>query len=96
MFVNIVRFPPIQEGKDDEFMAWFARSNEAFAPFEGFVRRRLLKPSDGGAYVAIVEHDSLETFMAMHTSSVQAGLREEVALLLDGDPAPAFFEVIIG
>jgi antibiotic biosynthesis monooxygenase (ABM) superfamily enzyme len=96
MLVNIVRFPPIRQGKDDEFRAWFARSNDAYAAFEGLVSRRLLEPREGGNYVAIVEHESFETFMAMHTSPVQAGLRQEVEPLLDGDPNASFYEVVIG
>lgn len=96
MLVNVVRFPPIRQGQDDEFRAWFVLSNEAYAPFDGFVSRRLLEPREGGNYVAIVEHESFETFMAMHTSPVQAELRQEVGLLLDGDPTPSFYEVVIG
>lgn len=96
MLVNVVRFSPIQQGQDDEFRAWFVRSNEDYAPFEAFVGRRLLELCQGGNYVAIVEHESFETFMAMHTSPVQAESRHEVGLLLDGDPTPSFYEVVIG
>ncbi len=72
MFVNIVEFPKIREGKDTEFRQWFADSNRAYADHPGFIRRVLLQPRDGGNYVAVVEHESYETFMAMHTSSTQA------------------------
>lgn len=70
MFVNIVEFPPIAAGRKDDFEAWFEWSNELYARFEGFLSRRLLKPLDSdGPYVGIVEHESHETFMAMHTSA---------------------------
>lgn len=28
MFINIINFPPIKEGKDAEFREWFAWSNQ--------------------------------------------------------------------
>lgn len=96
MFVNIVQFPAVKPGKDAEFLAWFAESSQAYSGHEGFISRRLLKPQAGGNYVAIVEHDSYQTFMAMHTSPTQAVFRERVRPLLDGDPAPAFYEVVAG
>lgn len=95
MFVNIVHFPPIVDGRDAEFREWFAWSNQQYASHEGFVRRQLLKPSEDGNYVAIVEHDSYETFMAMHTSPTQAEARRRVEPLMDGNPTPHFYEVIL-
>jgi heme-degrading monooxygenase HmoA len=96
MFVNIVHFPPIAEGKDAEFQKWFAWSNEQYAGHKGFIRRRLLKPRDGGTYAAIVEHENYETFMAMHTSPTQAEARTRVTPLMKGDPTPRFYEVVLG
>ncbi len=96
MFVNVVHFPSIREGKDAEFRQWFAWSNEEFAKHNGFIRRRLLKPRQGGNYAAIVEHESYETFMAMHTSPTQAEARKRVNPLFDGDPAPEFYDVVVG
>ncbi len=96
MFVNIVNFPPIKAGKDQEFRLWFAWSNEEFARHEGFIARRLLKPRAGGNYAAIVEHESYKTFQAMHTSPAQAEASKRVEGLLDGDPKPEFYEVVVG
>jgi heme-degrading monooxygenase HmoA len=48
MFVNIVHFPKIKEGKDMEFRQWFEDSNRAYAKHNGFIRRVLLQPRDGG------------------------------------------------
>ena len=62
MFVVIIRFPAIKAGKDAEFRDWFTWSNGEFARHKGFLGRRLLKPIDGGTYVAIMEHESRETF----------------------------------
>ncbi|MBI5487081.1 MAG: antibiotic biosynthesis monooxygenase [Deltaproteobacteria bacterium] len=95
MFVNIVKFPKIREGKDRAFREWFTWSNERYSKHQGFIRRRLLQPSEGGEYSAIVEHESRDTFMAMHTSPTQAEAHERVEPLFDGGPSPEFFETVI-
>lgn len=94
MFVVIINFPPVKQGKDDEFRDWFAWSNREFAKYSGFISRRLLKPIEGGNYAAIVEHRSHETFMAMHTGPEHAEAGKRVMALLDGKPAPGFYEVV--
>jgi heme-degrading monooxygenase HmoA len=96
VFVNIVEFPPINKGKDDEFKKWFAWSNTVYEKFDGFISRRLLKPTKGKKnYAAIVEHESEGTFMAMHTSEERQKAWEKVEPLLEGSPTPAFYDVII-
>lgn len=94
MFVNIVHFPKIKEGMDAEFRRWFEDSNRAYSKHSGFIRRILLQPRDGGSYVAIVEHESHETFMAMHTSATQAELRQRSRSLFEGNPQPKFYETV--
>ncbi len=96
MFVNIMQFPPIQEGKETEFHAWFAWSNEQYAKHKGFIRRRLLKPRKKGSFSALVEHESLDTFMAMHTSPTQAEAMERVKPLFKGHPTAQFYDVVEG
>lgn len=95
MFVNIIQFPPIKAGKDDEFREWFTASNAEYAKHKGFISRRLLKSRQGGKYVGLVEHESYETFMAMHTSASQAEMRKRSLGLFDGDPTPDFLEVVL-
>lgn len=97
MFVNIVEFPPIVAGKEQEFEDWFAWSNELYQPFAGFVSRRLLKPTRAdGPYVGIVEHESEETFMAMHTSDTREQAREKVEDCFGGGrPTPRFYAVVV-
>ena len=68
MFIVIINFPPIKTGKDAEFREWFILTNKEFANHKGLISPRLLKPIKGGNYAAIVEHESQETFMAMHDS----------------------------
>ena len=96
MFVNIIYFPPIKEGKDAEFRQWFAWSNEVYARHKGFISRKLLLPRQGGNYAALVEHESYDTFMAMHTSPTQAEANQRVKPLLEGSPTPEFYEVVLG
>jgi heme-degrading monooxygenase HmoA len=96
MFVAFINFPPIKPGKDAEFKEWFAWSNREFAPLKGFIRRRLLKPREGGNYAAFVEFESYEAFTTIHTSPTHNEADKRVALLLDGSPTPGFYEVVMG
>ena len=96
MFVVIINFPPIKAGKDAEFLEWFAGTNKKFANHKGFIGRRLLKPMKGGNYAAFVEHESQETFLAMHNSPAHDEAGKLLGPLFDGKPSPEFFEVIIG
>ena len=95
MFVTIIKFPPIKEGMDDQFRRWFTASNEEFAKYPGFVRRRLLKPSGGGAYVGLVEFESAESFKEMHNTPRHDEFRGMVEPVFDGRPEPTFCEVVI-
>jgi heme-degrading monooxygenase HmoA len=95
VFVNIIHFPPIKDGKDAEFRQWFTWSNEEYAKHKGFISRKLLLPREGGNYAAVVEHESYDTFMAMHTSPTQAEANRRVKPLLDGSPTPVFYEVVL-
>lgn len=95
MFVNIMQFPTIKPGKETAFHEWFAWSNELYSRHPGFVRRRLLKARKGENYIAIVEHESLDTFMAMHNSPDQADANQRVRPLFeDGGPHAQFFETV--
>jgi heme-degrading monooxygenase HmoA len=96
MFVNIIEFPPIKKGKDEEFKKWFEWSNTVYEKFEGFISRRLLKPTEAdGKYSAIVEHESEKTFTAMHLSDERQKAWAKVEPLPDGSPTPHFYEVAI-
>ncbi len=96
-FVNIVHFPGIKEGKEQEFIAWFKRSSEIFAKHPGFLSRKLLKSTEeDGAYAAIVEHRSKETFMAMHLSDERQELFGQVKPLMEGMPTPEFYQIVTG
>ena len=94
MFMVIISFPPIKNGKDNEFQKWFASSNKMFSNFEGFLSRRLLRPAEGGNYAAVVEFKNQAAFQAMHSSSIHDKAGEQVRPLLDGNPTPRFYEVV--
>jgi len=96
MFVVIISFPPIKDGKEAEFQQWFAWSNQVFSNFEGFISRRLLKPLEGGNYAAIVEFESQAAFQAMHSSSIHDDAGKRVKPLFNGLPTPKFYEVLQG
>jgi heme-degrading monooxygenase HmoA len=96
MFIVIISFPPIKDGKDAEFQEWFTSSNQAFSNSKGFISRRLLKPVEGGNYAAIVEFENQAAFQAMHSSSIHDRAGEQVRPLFDGKPTPKFYEVIVG
>ncbi len=95
MFVNIIEFPPVKEGKDREFREWFEWSNEVYAKFNGFISRRLLEPKEKGNYLGLVEHESEETFMVMHLSDERQKAWAKVESLLQGSPIPTFYSVIL-
>ncbi len=95
MFINLIEFPAITAGKDQQFREWFESSNRIYERFPGFISRRLLQPRAGeGGYWAIVEHETEETFMAMHTSPERAEVWAAVEPLLTGKPTPRFLEVV--
>jgi heme-degrading monooxygenase HmoA len=96
MFIVIISFPPIKEGRDADFQKWFASSNQTFSNFSGFMGRRLLKPLSGGNYAAIVEFKDQASFQAMHSSPAHAEAGDQVRPLFDGKPTPTFYQVIVG
>ncbi len=96
IFVNLVNFPPIKPGREAEFLEWFRWTNELYTKHKGFISRTLLKPTEGpSSYAAIVEHESEETFMAMHLSKDREEAFKRVEPLFEGRPTPHFYEVVI-
>ncbi len=94
MFIVYMTYPPVKEGKDKEFREWFAWSTKEYAKHKGFLKRSLLKARGGASYAAIMEHESFETFKAMHESPTQAESHKRMVKLLDGHPSATFYEVV--
>ncbi|MEN6624463.1 MAG: antibiotic biosynthesis monooxygenase [Smithella sp.] len=96
IFAVIVQYPPIKAGKEEAFLDWFAWSNEVLSDMKGFIRRRLLKSSEGRDYVAVVEFESRENFIDMRASPIHNEANRLIEPLLEGHPLPKFYEVMIG
>lgn len=96
MLIVVVNFPPIREGMEGEFLEWFAWSNRELSKFEGFINRRLRKPVQGGTYVAVIEYESRETFVAVEASPTHDEAGKRVAPLLAGAPSPQIYKVVAG
>jgi antibiotic biosynthesis monooxygenase (ABM) superfamily enzyme len=95
-FVNLISFPALKPGKEKEFREWFGHSSKLFARHQRFISRTLLKSKEGAdRYAAVVEHESKETFMAMHLSDDRQALFKKVETLIDGRPEPHFYEVVV-
>jgi len=93
MFVAIASFPEVPIDRRDEFHAWFAWSNTQLRGTDGLEGRRLLRTTDG-AYVALVEHHSAETFAAMHATEQATRVQLRLAEILTASPSAAKYEVV--
>lgn len=94
MFVAMASFPEVPTDRRDEFHAWFAWSNTQLRGTDGLEGRRLLRAT-GGAYVALVEHHSAESFAAMHTTEQATRVQARLAEILTSRPQAANYEVVV-
>lgn len=94
MFVAMARFADVRNEREQEFQAWFAWSNEQLREIDGLKGRRLLRAPDG-SYTALVEHQSAETFAAMHTTEVATLVHARLADIVSDQPQATTFEVIV-
>ena len=93
MFVAIARFPEVPAEREAEFRAWFAWSNDLLRDIDGLQGRRLLCAPDG-SYTALIEHNSAETFAAMHATEVATQVHALLAELLINEPDATRYEVV--
>lgn len=94
MFVAIALFPEVPAQREVQFEAWFAWSNDLLREIEGLQGRRLLRAADG-TYTALVEHQSAETFAAMHTTEVASRVHARLGELLVDEPRATKYEVVV-
>jgi quercetin dioxygenase-like cupin family protein/heme-degrading monooxygenase HmoA len=96
VFVSFIEFAPLKPGKEELFMEWFRYSSETFAKHPGFISRTLLGPIEGGnRYVAVIEHESKESFMDMYLSDDREQLFRQVEPLFLGESKPHFYETLV-
>lgn len=93
MFVAIAKFPEVPSQREEEFQAWFAWSNGQLRGIDGLQGRRLLGAADG-SYIALVEHQSAETFAAMHTTKAASQVHARLGEILKGEPLATKYEVV--
>ena len=93
MFVVIAQFPEVPAAREDELQAWFAWSNDQLREIDGLQGRRLLRAGDG-TYTALVEHQSAETFAAMHLTEVASLVNARLGQVLHGEPVATKYEVV--
>ena len=66
MFVMIADIQ-LKDGAEDDFKSSGLQNQTKYlCNFPGFISRRFLKSSDG-SYIILVEHESKETFIKMHS-----------------------------
>lgn len=93
MFVAIAQFPEVPTERVEEFQAWFAWSNGLLREIDGLQGRRLLRAANG-TYTALVEHQSAETFAAMHLTEVASQVHARLGQVLHGEPVATKYEVV--
>lgn len=95
MFVAIVNYPKIKEGQEDAFKSWFKWSTAEFSKSPGFIRRSLMIAEKEGEYACLVEMESKESFMALHSQPVHAQAAEKAIELFEGRAVPTFYTIVI-
>ena len=93
MFVAIVRFLSIKSEQDKEFREWFNWSTQLLKKSPGFISRRLLVGKDQN-YVAVIEHNGYDTFMAMRSTNEHKLAHDKAISLFNGAFKMEFFEVV--
>lgn len=94
MHIAIARFPTVPADRDQEFRDWFAWSNDQLRETAGLKGRRLLRAQDG-SYTALVEHESENTFAAMHTTEPVLKIHERLGQILSDGPQATKYDVVV-
>jgi heme-degrading monooxygenase HmoA len=83
----------LKDGVEQDFKKWFSESNKELSKKDGFVSRRLLESKDG-THRIIVEHQSMQTFEAMHKSPEHAKLHAVAVSYMKSLPIPKLYNVV--
>jgi heme-degrading monooxygenase HmoA len=93
MIIVIAKFPTINAGRDKDFIKWFEWSNYLLKKTPGLISRRLLHCKNG-KFVAVVEFDSMNSFIALHQNDTHKKIHERTATIFNGNPIPEIYELI--
>lgn len=93
MFVGLIYFSKIKQGKDKDFVEWFEWSNAEFAKFDGFLNRKLLRSTGNDySYAIIFEMKDERSFKQIHQSKIHQKAFQRLIELLDEIPVKKFYE----
>ena len=81
MFVALIDIS-LTRGTEDEFVRYIKETNVILSKIDGFISRRLLRSHDG-SYRILVEHESQETFQAMHKNPEHDKVRAKLFEFID-------------
>jgi len=94
MHIAIARFPAVPAERDKDFRDWFAWSNDQLRQTAGLKARRLLRAPDG-TYAALVEHESADTFAAMHLAPPVSKIHERLGQIIEDGPHATKYDVVV-
>jgi len=94
MHIAIARFPAVPAGRDKDFRDWFASSNDQLRETAGLKGRRLLRAADG-SYIALMEHESANSFAAMRTATAVSMIHSGLGRMLNDRQQAMGYEVVV-
>ena len=92
MFVAMIDVT-LKQGQEDEITRYIKETNETLSKIDGFISRRLLRSHDG-SYRILVEHESQETFQAMHKNPEHDKVRAKLFEFIDPEIKKSLYTVV--
>ena len=90
MFVAMIDVT-LKQGQEDEIARYIKETNETLSKI--FISRRLLRSHDG-SYRILVEHESQETFQAMHKNPEHDKVRAKLFEFIDPEIKKSLYTVV--
>ena len=92
MFVAMIDVT-LKQGQEDEIARYIKETNAILSKIDGFISRRLLRSHDG-SYRILVEHESQETFQAMHKNPEHDKVRAKLFEFIDPEIKKSLYTVV--
>ena len=92
MFVAMIDVT-LKQGQEDELARYIKETNAILSKIDGFISRRLLRSHDG-SYRILVEHESQETFQAMHKNPEHDKVRAKLFEFIDPEIKKSLYTVV--